>query len=42
VIASKGGAPQRPGWSCNILANPEIEMQVGTREDEGAGEDRRR
>jgi proline iminopeptidase len=30
VIASKGGAPQHPGWYRNILANPEVEMQVGT------------
>jgi deazaflavin-dependent oxidoreductase (nitroreductase family) len=30
VIASKGGAPQHPGWYLNILANPEVEMQVGT------------
>jgi len=30
VIASKGGAPQHPGWYRNILADPEVEMQVGT------------
>ena len=30
VIASKGGAPQHPGWYRNILANPEVELQVGT------------
>ena len=30
VVASKGGAPQHPGWYRNILANPEIEVQVGT------------
>jgi proline iminopeptidase len=30
VIASKGGAPQHPGWYRNILANPDIEIQVGT------------
>jgi len=23
-------APQRPGWYRNILANPEVEVQVGT------------
>jgi hypothetical protein len=28
--ASKDGAPQHPGWSRNILANPEVEVQVGT------------
>jgi proline iminopeptidase len=30
VIASKGGAPQHPGWYRNILANPDVEVQVGT------------
>ena len=42
VIASKGGAPQHPGWYRNILANPEVEVQVGTDEGEGAGTDRHR
>ena len=32
VIASKGGAPEHPGWYRNILANPEVEVQVGTRQ----------
>ena len=31
VIASKGGAPEHPGWYRNILASPEVEVQVGTR-----------
>ena len=30
VVASKGGAPEHPGWYRNILANPEVEIQVGT------------
>ncbi len=30
VIASKGGAPQHPGWYRNILANADVEVQVGT------------
>jgi len=30
VIASKGGAPEHPGWFRNILASPEVEIQVGT------------
>jgi proline iminopeptidase len=30
VIASKGGAPEHPGWYRNIQANPEVEIQVGT------------
>ena len=31
VIASKGGAPEHPGWYRNILSNPAVEVQVGTR-----------
>src|SRR5258708_24257661 len=30
VIASKGGAPQHPGWHRNILANPDVEVQLAT------------
>ena len=30
VIASKGGAPDHPGWYKNILAHPEVEIQVAT------------
>jgi deazaflavin-dependent oxidoreductase (nitroreductase family) len=30
VIASKGGAPRHPGWCENLLANPDVEIQVGT------------
>jgi deazaflavin-dependent oxidoreductase (nitroreductase family) len=30
VIASKGGAPENPGWYRNLTANPEVEVQVGT------------
>jgi len=26
VVASTGGAPQHPGWSRNVLANPEVEV----------------
>jgi len=47
VVASKGGAPQHPGWYRNILANPEVEVQVGTkklksRARTAAGEERAR
>jgi F420H(2)-dependent quinone reductase len=28
VIASKGGAPEHPGWYRNLLANPQVELQV--------------
>jgi len=30
VVASKGGAPKHPSWYLNLLANPEVEVQVGT------------
>jgi proline iminopeptidase len=31
VIASKGGAPEHPGWYRNILAHADVEVQVGTK-----------
>lgn len=31
VVASKGGAPEHPGWYRNMQANPEVEVQVGTK-----------
>ncbi|MBV8615706.1 MAG: nitroreductase family deazaflavin-dependent oxidoreductase [Acetobacteraceae bacterium] len=31
VVASKGGAPDHPGWYKNLLASPEAEVQVGTK-----------
>jgi len=31
IVASKGGAPDHPGWYKNLQANPEVEVQVGTR-----------
>ena len=31
VVASKGGAPQHPGWYRNIQADPMVEVQVGTK-----------
>jgi len=30
VIASKGGAPTNPDWYHNIVANPELTVEVGT------------
>lgn len=47
VVASKGGAPQHPAWYGNILAEPEVEIQVGTarmraRARTAAGEERAR
>jgi deazaflavin-dependent oxidoreductase (nitroreductase family) len=29
VVASKGGAPQHPGWFHNLRARPDVEIQVG-------------
>ena len=29
VIASKGGAPQHPAWFHNLIAQPDVEIQVG-------------
>jgi proline iminopeptidase len=31
VIASKGGAPDHPGWFKNMLVHPDVELQVGAR-----------
>jgi deazaflavin-dependent oxidoreductase (nitroreductase family) len=31
VIASKGGAPTNPGWYYNILGNPKVTIEVGTK-----------
>ena len=28
IVASKGGAPEHPGWYLNIEKNPEVELQV--------------
>jgi deazaflavin-dependent oxidoreductase (nitroreductase family) len=47
VVASKGGAPQHPGWYRNILANPDVEIQVGSKKTRArartaAGEERAR
>jgi len=31
VIASKGGDPKHPGWYHNLVAHPDVEIQVGRR-----------
>jgi deazaflavin-dependent oxidoreductase (nitroreductase family) len=31
IVASKGGAPKHPQWYLNLVANPEVEVQVGTK-----------
>jgi len=28
VVASKGGAPEHPGWYANLAKTPEVELQV--------------
>jgi proline iminopeptidase len=28
IVASKGGAPEHPGWYRNLEKNPEVELQV--------------
>lgn len=28
VVASRGGAPRHPGWYLNLVANPQVEVQV--------------
>ena len=30
IVASKGGAPDNPGWYYNLLANPDAEIEFGT------------
>ena len=47
VIASKGGAPEHPGWYRNLVAHPDTEVQVGTEKMQArarttAGEERHR
>ena len=34
AVASKGGAPEHPTWYGNLLANPRITLQDGTRRAE--------
>jgi deazaflavin-dependent oxidoreductase (nitroreductase family) len=30
IIASKGGAPEHPDWYRNLIAHPQVEVEVGT------------
>jgi deazaflavin-dependent oxidoreductase (nitroreductase family) len=30
IFASKGGAPQHPGWFHNLKANPEVSVEIGS------------
>ena len=31
IVASKGGAPEHPGWYRNLVAHPDVKIQVRTR-----------
>jgi deazaflavin-dependent oxidoreductase (nitroreductase family) len=47
IIASKGGAPNNPGWYHNLVANPQSHVEVGDTEfdatvTEAKGEERDR
>ena len=30
VFASKGGAPKNPDWYYNLVAHPDVEVEIGT------------
>jgi len=30
IFASKGGAPTHPDWFHNVVANPDVEVEIGT------------
>ena len=32
IIASKGGAPNNPDWYYNLVASPDVKVEVGTEE----------
>lgn len=47
IVASKGGAPDHPGWYRNLEKTPEVELQVGAevfpaRARTASGEERQR
>ena len=47
VVASNGGAPRNPAWYFNLVAHPEVRVQIGTDVHEAvarpaAGEERAR
>ncbi|HEY4428721.1 MAG TPA: nitroreductase family deazaflavin-dependent oxidoreductase [Solirubrobacteraceae bacterium] len=31
LVASKGGFPRNPAWFHNLMANPDVEVQIGSR-----------
>ena len=47
IVASKGGAPEHPGWDRNLSKNPEVEVQIkgdrfSARARDAQGEERER
>jgi deazaflavin-dependent oxidoreductase (nitroreductase family) len=47
IFASKGGAPEHPAWYHNLIAHPNVSIEVGTEEidvvaSEATGEERER
>lgn len=47
IVASKGGAPEHPNWYYNLVANPEVVVEIGTEKWDGTavlteGSERRR
>ena len=47
IVASKGGAPEHPGWYRNLSKNPEVEVQIkgdrfSARARDAQGEERER
>lgn len=38
IIASKGGAPTHPSWFHNLVANPDVKVEVGTETFEARAE----
>ena len=47
IFASKGGAPHNPGWYHNLVAEPNVSIEVGTETvdvlaEEATGEERDR
>lgn len=47
IFASKGGAPRNPGWYHNLVAGPDVSIEVGTdtlevRAEEASGAERDR
>ncbi|MCA9954432.1 MAG: nitroreductase family deazaflavin-dependent oxidoreductase [Ardenticatenaceae bacterium] len=32
IVASKGGAPDNPDWYYNVVAHPDVEVEVGTQQ----------